>query len=102
MTFTPRADQPADRLHDYYQPIAQCTLCEVALDCVDCHTAGEAMGDGALLATEAGVQYVECRTGHGTLTAPPLTKTLTDPNDVALRRAPSTRWCRWRWATRLW
>lgn len=87
MTFTPRADQPTDRRHDYYQPIAQCTLCEVELDCVDCHTAGEAMGDGALHATEASVQYVECRTCHGTLTAPPLTKTLTNPNDVALRRA---------------
>jgi hypothetical protein len=87
MTFTPRADQPLDRLHDYYQPIAQCTLCEYELDCVDCHTAGEAMGDGALHPTQASSQSIECRTCHGTLTAPPLTRTLTDPNDVALRRA---------------
>ena len=87
LTFTPRGDAPVDRLHDYYQPIAQCTLCEVELDCVDCHTAGEAMGDGVLHPNQASVQYVECRTCHGTLDAPPLTQTLTDPNDVALRRA---------------
>lgn len=87
MTFTARTDQPTDRLHDYYQPIAQFTQCEYKLDCVDCHTAGEAMGDGALHPTEASIQYVECRTCHGTLTAPPLTQTITDPNDVALRRA---------------
>jgi hypothetical protein len=87
MTFNPRTDQPADRLHDYYQPIAQCTLCEVELDCVDCHTAGEAMGDGTLHPNEASVQYIECRTCHGTLTQPPLTRTITDPSDIALRRA---------------
>ena len=87
MTFNARADQPADRLHDYYQPIAQCTLCEYELDCVDCHTAGEAMGDGALHPDEASIQYIECRTCHGTLTEPPLTQTITDPNDIALRRA---------------
>jgi hypothetical protein len=87
MTFNARTDQPADRPHDYYQPIAQCTLCEYKLDCVDCHTAGEAMGDGTLHPNEASVQYIECRTCHGTLTEPPLTRTVTDPNDIALRRA---------------
>ncbi len=87
MTFNARSDQPADRLHDYYQPIAQCTLCEYELDCVDCHTAGEAMGDGTLHPNEASVKYVECRTCHGTLTETPLTRTITDPNDIALRRA---------------
>jgi len=87
MTFNARTDTPADRLHDYYQPIAQCTLCEYKLDCVDCHTAGEAMGDGALHPNEASVQYIECRSCHGTLTQLPATRTLTDPNDIALRRA---------------
>jgi hypothetical protein len=87
MAFNARSDQPTDRLHDYYQPIAQCTLCEYKLDCVDCHTAGEAMGDGTLHPSEASIQYIECRTCHGTLTQPPLTRTITDPNDIALRRA---------------
>jgi len=87
MTFNPRTDQPADRLHDYYQPIAQFTLCEYELDCVDCHTSGEAMGDGALHPDQASAQYVECRTCHGTLAEPPLTRTLSDPNDIALRLA---------------
>lgn len=87
MTFSARADQPTTRREDYYQPIAQFTRCEYELDCVDCHTAGEVMGDGALHPDQASVQYVECRNCHGTLAAPPLTQTLTDPNAVALRRA---------------
>jgi hypothetical protein len=87
MTFNPRADQPGDRLHDYYQPIGECTLCEYKLDCVDCHTAEEAMGDGALHADKASAQTIECRTCHGTLTGLPQTRTITDPNDIALRRA---------------
>ena len=91
MTFNARSDAPADRLHDYYQPIAQCTLCEYELDCVDCHTAGEAMGDGALHPNEASIQYIQCSTCHGTLTEAPLTRTITDPNDIALRRAALNR-----------
>lgn len=87
MAFNPRPDGPADRLHDYYQPIAQFTRCEVELDCVDCHTAGEAMGDGAIHDSQASVQYVQCKTCHGTPDSLPLTRTITDPDDIALRRA---------------
>ncbi|MBP1693869.1 MAG: hypothetical protein H6Q37_1752, partial [Chloroflexi bacterium] len=32
MTFQTRSDAPTDRLHDYYQPIAQFTRCEYTLD----------------------------------------------------------------------
>jgi hypothetical protein len=87
MTFVERADQPTDRLHDYYQPIAQFTQCEYTLDCVDCHTRTEAMGDGDIHANEADMQYIQCKTCHGTPTELPLTKTLTDPNDIAFRLA---------------
>jgi hypothetical protein len=87
MTFVERADQPADRLHDYYQPIAQFTQCEYTLDCIDCHTRVEAMGDGDIHSNKQEIQYVQCKTCHGTPDELPLTKTLTDPNDIAFRLA---------------
>ncbi|GAB4485776.1 MAG: hypothetical protein OHK0031_09880 [Anaerolineales bacterium] len=87
MTFIERADQPTSRLADYYQPIAQFTKCEYALDCVDCHTRNEAMGDGDIHANQKDIQYVQCKTCHGTPTELPLTKTLSDPNDLAFRLA---------------
>lgn len=87
MEFHARKDHPADRLGDYYQPIAQFTRCEYTLDCVDCHTAQEVMGDGDLHSSMAEVRYIQCQTCHGTLDAPPLTETITDPDSLALRRA---------------
>jgi hypothetical protein len=87
MQFQPRQDHPSDRLHDYYQPIAQFTRCEWTLDCVDCHTSGEAMGDGSFHNNKKEIQYLRCKTCHGTLDGPPLMKTITDPNDLALRLA---------------
>lgn len=87
MDFVERTDQPVNRMENYYQPIAQFTLCEYTLDCIDCHTAIEAMGDGDIHATQKDIQYVQCRTCHGTLEELPLTKTLQDPNDRAFRLA---------------
>jgi hypothetical protein len=87
MTFVARTDQPTDRLHNYYQPIAQFTKCEYTLDCVDCHTRTEAMGDGDIHSSMKEIQYIQCKTCHGTLTELPLTKTLTNPNDIAFRLA---------------
>ena len=87
MSFLERTDQPADRLHDYYQPIGQFTKCEYTLDCIDCHTRTEVMGDGDIHSNKREIQYIQCKTCHGTLTELPLTKAITDPNDVALRQA---------------
>jgi hypothetical protein len=87
MHFQARTDQPTDRLHDYYQPIAQFTRCEWTLDCIDCHTRQEVMGDGVLHSNQKEMEYVRCYTCHGTLTDLPLTHTITDPNDIALRQA---------------
>ncbi len=87
MTFVPRADQPTDRLHNYYQPIAQFTKCEYTLDCVDCHTRTEAMGDGDIHSNMKDIQYVRCKTCHGTPTELPKTVTVADPNDIAFRLA---------------
>ena len=89
MTFLQRTDQPlpTDRLQNYYQPIAQFTKCEYTLDCIDCHTRTEAMGDGDIHSSETDIQYIQCKTCHGTPTQLPLTKTLTNPNDIAFRQA---------------
>jgi hypothetical protein len=87
MQFVPRADHPGSRIEDYYQPIAQFVRCEWTLDCSDCHTRREAMGDGYLYSSQKEIQYVRCYTCHGTLDELPLTYTIRDPNDLALRMA---------------
>jgi hypothetical protein len=87
MQFHPRQDAPADRLHDYYQPIAEFSRCEWTLDCVDCHTRQEAMGDGQVYNNKKEIQYVQCKTCHGTPDALPLTYTIASEDDLALRMA---------------
>jgi hypothetical protein len=87
MSFVERTDHPTQRIDDYYQPIAQFTQCEYTLDCVDCHTRSEAMGDGDIHKDQASIEYVQCKTCHGTLEELPLTRTLTDPNDIAFTLA---------------
>jgi hypothetical protein len=91
MSFVPRTDilgylnTIEQREQEYYQPIAQFTRCEVELDCIDCHTPNEVMGDGLIYNNERETRYVQCQTCHGTLNSLPLTYTITDPNDFALR-----------------
>ena len=87
MTFVERDDTPVTRLEDYYQPIAQFTRCEYTLDCADCHTRGEIMGDGDIHASKLDIQYVQCSTCHGTLADLPLTKTLFDAEEISFRMA---------------
>ncbi len=87
MTFVERTDPATDRLHNYYQPIAQFTKCEYTLDCVDCHTRTEAMGDGNIYSSKNDIQYIQCKTCHGTPTELPRIKTLADQNDIAFRLA---------------
>ncbi len=89
LAFTPFSSVPlaGGRPADY-QPHrnAKATSCERKLDCIDCHNAGEAMGDGYVYANIQAAPVVECRTCHGTLNEPPPLVTLTDPNDPAFRR----------------
>ncbi len=96
MEFAPRTDLdhtrlPGDpnerRLAEYYQPIGLYTQCEWELDCIDCHTSREVMGDGDIHPNQASAQTVQCKTCHGTLTELPTFVTITDPNDPAIRRA---------------
>jgi len=85
MEFVERSDQPLTRIEEYYQPIAQFTRCEYTLDCVDCHTRTEVMGDGDIHANKVDARYVQCSTCHGTPTALPQERVLTDPGDIAFR-----------------
>jgi hypothetical protein len=87
MVFVERSDSPSQRIGDYYQPIAQFTRCEYTLDCIDCHTRSEAMGDGDIHPNQHSSEYVQCQTCHGTLETLPPTRTLTDPGDLAFRMA---------------
>ncbi len=87
MQYHARNDNPTDRLHDYYQPVAEFTRCEYTLDCVDCHTRQEVMGDGHVYSSKKDIQYIRCKTCHGTMDALPLTHTITDANDLALKLA---------------
>jgi len=87
MTFVERGDDPQTRLEDYYQPIAEFVRCEWTLDCIDCHTTREAMGDGDIHTFQSDIQYVRCATCHGTANALPLTHTIVSEDDDALRLA---------------
>lgn len=100
MTFDPREDLPpvarslsaqmpseGRRLIEYYQPISQFTKCEYELNCVDCHTAQEAMGNGHIYGSKKDAQYVQCQTCHGTLTTNPKTAVIQEANELAMRQA---------------
>ena len=87
MQFIPRSDHPTSRLEDYYQPIAQFVRCEWTLDCIDCHTRAEAMGDGTIPNNKAEAQYIRCFTCHGTLDELPKSVVIQNPDDLALRLA---------------
>jgi len=82
--FQERQDNPANRQEDYYQPIAQFTRCEWTLDCIDCHTRQETMGDGHIYSSKKQIQNVRCYSCHGTLTRLPSTQTIRDSGDLAL------------------
>jgi hypothetical protein len=92
MSFLEREDLPgpdalsaqAQRELEYYQPISQFTLCEWELDCVDCHTNGEVMGDGDIHSNQKDIQYIQCQTCHGTLEAMPLLVTIEDAEHPAV------------------
>ena len=87
LTFLPRNDPLVNRQQEYYLPGTQFTKCEVRLDCVDCHTRQEIMGDGDIHSNQAEVLFIQCRTCHGTLTELPLTRTITKPDELVLRLA---------------
>ncbi|KKM09562.1 hypothetical protein SY88_18375 [Clostridiales bacterium PH28_bin88] len=59
-------DPRADRQAAYYIPLARYAGCEVTLDCIDCHTRNEVMGDGHLYGNKEKAQVIRCYNCHGT------------------------------------
>ncbi len=100
MHFTPRPDlnrvksspgpdkeSLATRWQNVYSPGLVFTKCEVDLDCIDCHTRQEAMGDGEMHFSEWDALKIQCRDCHGTQTAQPLEWKITDKSDLAWAEA---------------
>jgi len=74
-----------DRVTDYYLPGELFALCEVSLDCIDCHTRLDTMGDGELYTSQHEAVHIQCRDCHGTKDQLPQTKKLENPEDLALQ-----------------
>ena len=86
LTFTERPTHPVSRLLDYYPEEKQIALCELTLDCIDCHTHIETMGCGDIHPDQFSIDHL-CNACHGTLYDLPLTRTLSDPTEIAFRFA---------------
>lgn len=78
-----KADDYSARLRNVYQPGMVFTSCEVKLDCIDCHTRQEVMGDGHLYASEYDALKLQCLDCHGTQTEKPKAWTISSLDDLA-------------------
>ena len=72
-----------DRLSDYYLPGEIFARCEVSLDCIDCHTRQDVMGDGKFYTSQYDAVHIQCLDCHGTTEKLPQTKKIENPNDLA-------------------
>ncbi|AET69052.1 hypothetical protein Desor_3571 [Desulfosporosinus orientis DSM 765] len=73
-----------DRVRDYYLPGEVFARCEVSLDCLDCHTRLDTMGDGELYTSQYDAVHIQCQDCHGTKENPPLTKKMETSEELAL------------------
>lgn len=100
MDFTPRLDldrvksSPSPdkenletRWKNVYSPGLVFTKCEVNLDCIDCHTHKEAMGDGEMYVSEWKALKIQCRDCHGSTVGQPIEWKITDKSDMAWAEA---------------
>jgi len=71
------------RWQNVYSPGLVFTKCEVNLDCVDCHTRQETMGDGDLYYSEWKALKIQCRDCHGSTVSKPIEWEITDKSDMA-------------------
>ncbi len=74
------------RAEDYYNPMTLYTRCEIELDCIDCHTDREVMGDGLIYVDKLAQQRIRCFTCHGTLERRPPIRTLSEEENSKVRR----------------
>ena len=100
MDFIPRPDlervkasPPPDkenletRWKNVYSPGLVFTKCEVNLDCIDCHTRKEAMGDGEMYFSEWKTLKIQCQDCHGSIVAQPIAWKITDKSDMVWTEA---------------
>jgi len=71
-----------DRLSDYYLPGELFAKCEVSLDCIDCHTRQDVMGDGKFYTSQHDAVHIQCLDCHGTKEKLPVTKKVENPKDL--------------------
>lgn len=96
MDFTPRPDlervkaSPSPdqeslemRWKNVYSPGLVFTRCEVNLDCIDCHTRKEVMGDGEMHVSEWDALKIQCRDCHGSAVGQPIEWKIADKSDMA-------------------
>ncbi len=57
------------------------------MECIDCHTANDVMGDGNIYSRQYQAVEVRCETCHGTIKEPALTEELQTPNDPTVRQS---------------
>lgn len=72
-----------DRLSDYYLPSELFARCEVSLDCIDCHTRQDVMGDDKLHTSQYDAVHIQCLDCHGTKEKLPLSKKIENLKDLA-------------------
>lgn len=75
-----------DREEDYYLPGEIYAQCEVSLDCIDCHTRQDVMGDNKLWTSQYDAVHIKCMDCHGTTENYPNTKVIVDSQDLAFDR----------------
>jgi hypothetical protein len=73
----------ADRVSDYYLPGEIFAKCEVSLDCIDCHTRQDVMGDNKLYTSQYTAVHIQCMDCHGTKDSLPLSKKIESADDPA-------------------
>ncbi|KJR46765.1 Cytochrome c family protein [Desulfosporosinus sp. I2] len=74
-----------DRVRDYYLPGEVFARCEVSLDCIDCHTKLDTMGDGEFYTSQHEAVHIQCLYCHGTKEKLPQTKKIESPNELAVQ-----------------
>lgn len=73
----------SDRVQDYYLPGEVFAQCEVSLDCIDCHTRQDVMGDNKLWTSQYDAVHIQCLGCHGTSEKSPQVKKIVSPQDIA-------------------
>ena len=85
--WTERNSNWTDRLKDYYLPGEIFARCEVSLDCIDCHTRQDVMGDDEFYTSQSDAVHIQCLDCHGTKEKLPVTKKVETVNDLMFQDA---------------